>query len=374
MSGRCPMNLTIHVWLVLITQSVACLTVSATTPAVVTAAPPAPPRPLPALLFNWTTGTVSHAEAGAATDSRGHTSDEVFSNAVVGAWRFVDATGQCSSGSLRTANLVWLREDSWSNVVGMANGTFEYQVESGDVSIAEHGRLEKGAKEGRWVRQERHGGISVMTYSRGVLDGPSYDWLTDGEGRPVETLMVTYCAGAIEGTNMAWFPNGEVKHRYVAQSGQYVGAQRSWHVSGLLASEISYAHGHPVGRASSWYDNGRVASEILYSSEGEIEVARHWDAKGNVVASGVCRAGRPWDGTFLSAEMRSIRYEGGRATETEVPLLIDTVRAPEKVHDSILQVQQEGVGSRGCIQLRADGSVEQAGSVCTNSPSPATNH
>jgi hypothetical protein len=114
-----------------------------------------------------------------------------------------------------------------------------------------------------------------------------------------------------------WTLEGAIKARGESRDGRpHDGAFYDWWTTDQKAL-VTYKKGKRHGAAISWYENGQRRWQGAYDNDVPAGTWRHWDAKGNLVAAGTYRNGKPWVGTFIERFQPPTKYEDGVRQEPE---------------------------------------------------------
>jgi len=132
-------------------------------------------------------------------------------------------------------------------------------------------------------------------YAYGKMDGPSTEWYLYGGARKTEGQ---FGSNLMTGRWIHWFGEGRKAWEALYSADKLVGTKRSWYYSGELWSEEDYDWGR-ITAARSWYRNGGRLREEAFKDGVKHGPARYWTEDGELLAEGIWREGKPWDGVCL---------------------------------------------------------------------------
>jgi antitoxin component YwqK of YwqJK toxin-antitoxin module len=108
---------------------------------------------------------------------------------------------------------------------------------------------------------------SRATLDRGLLEGPSEGWHTNG----VLQITETFHKNLSDGVRTKWYPSGAKLSETTLVRGKMQGVFHGWHENGQLAEEIMLKDDQPIGEARAWYPSGFLKAVVGTDSSGHRE-------------------------------------------------------------------------------------------------------
>ncbi len=136
--------------------------------------------------------------------------------------------------------------------------------------------------------------IALLAFGNPQWHRYIYIWQSLGDpNRPDEKMPANY-----SGIWKSWFIGGErLESEY--RNGRLNGKCVYWFASRQKKWEDHWKDGRKQGPSILWWSNGKLRHVIHYREDQADGPERYWSRRGRLVADGVWRDGKEWDGTFL---------------------------------------------------------------------------